>query len=204
MAPEHQTYLGFSWKINGRKKYFVFTVLPFGLSTAPMLFTKNLRPLVSTWHKQGIKIAVYIDDGAGIDFDENSAKQAALMTRSLLLDTGWVVNEEKSQWEPRRVMTWLGVNLDLIQNAYSITQERVTSLLSSIKSLLKSPYTTARALCRLAGKIVSMKFVLLNVIKLRTRNLYRVNDESFSWYGRINLLNFPEAHKEVLFLERKH
>ena len=50
---------------------------------------------------------------------------------------------------------------------------------------------------------MSMKFVLLNVIKLRTRNLYRVIDESFSWYGRINLLNFPEAHKEVLFFGEK-
>ena len=44
-----------------------------------------------------------------------------------------------------------------------------------------------------------MKFVLLNVIKLRTRNLYRVIDEAFSWDGRINLLDFPKAHKEVLF-----
>ena len=87
-------------------------------------------------------------------------------------------------------MTWLGVNLDLIKNTYSITQERVTSLLSSIESLLKRPYTTARSLCRLTGKVVSMKFVLLNVIKLRTRNLYRVIDEAFSWDGRINLLDF--------------
>ena len=50
MAPEHQTYLGFSWKINGRKKYFVFIVLPFGLSTAPMLFTK----ILDLWYQHGI------------------------------------------------------------------------------------------------------------------------------------------------------
>ena len=33
--PEHQTYLGFAWKIGDVLTYFVFTVLPFGLSTAP-------------------------------------------------------------------------------------------------------------------------------------------------------------------------
>ena len=44
-----------------------------------------------------------------------------------------------------------------------------------------------------------MKFVLLNVIKLQTRNLHRVINEAFSWYGRINLLDFSWAHKEVLF-----
>jgi hypothetical protein len=47
--PEHQTYLGFSWVFNGIKKYFCFSVLPFGLSTAPYVFTKVLRPLVKFW-----------------------------------------------------------------------------------------------------------------------------------------------------------
>ena len=37
---EHQTYLGFSWKINNILKFFVSAVLPFGLSTAPFVFTK--------------------------------------------------------------------------------------------------------------------------------------------------------------------
>jgi hypothetical protein len=30
-----QQYLGFSWSVNGEIKYYVFTVLPFGLSSAP-------------------------------------------------------------------------------------------------------------------------------------------------------------------------
>lgn len=41
-----QTYLGFSWNIEGEDKYFVFTVLPFGIAVAPWLFTKLIRPLV--------------------------------------------------------------------------------------------------------------------------------------------------------------
>ena len=43
---EHQTYLGFSWEINQQRHYFVFTVLPFGLSTAPFVFTNVVRPLI--------------------------------------------------------------------------------------------------------------------------------------------------------------
>ena len=30
-----QTYLGFSWKIDGKVRHFVLTVLPFGLNSAP-------------------------------------------------------------------------------------------------------------------------------------------------------------------------
>ena len=63
--PPHQTYLGFSWVFNGVTKYFCFTVLPFGLTSAPYIFTKLLRPLVKFWRFNGIKIVVYIDDGCG-------------------------------------------------------------------------------------------------------------------------------------------
>ena len=45
IATIHQKYLGFSWQ----RAYYVFTVLPFGLSTACYMFTKLLRPLVSYW-----------------------------------------------------------------------------------------------------------------------------------------------------------
>ena len=38
----HPTYLGFSWNISGSTKYFVFNVLPFGLSSALFVFRKVL------------------------------------------------------------------------------------------------------------------------------------------------------------------
>ena len=37
---KHQIYLGFSWEINQQMHYFVFTVFPFGLSTAPLCLPK--------------------------------------------------------------------------------------------------------------------------------------------------------------------
>ena len=50
---EHQMYLGFSWPFSGMLRYFTFTVLPFGLSSACFCFTKLLRPLVSRWRSMG-------------------------------------------------------------------------------------------------------------------------------------------------------
>ena len=49
---EHQTFLGFSWVVSGVRKFFVFTVLPFGLSSAPYIFTKVVRVLVRYWRSQ--------------------------------------------------------------------------------------------------------------------------------------------------------
>ena len=57
MFEEHQTYLGFSWKINNILKFFVFTVLPFGLLTATFVFTKVVRTLVKYRRFNSIKIA---------------------------------------------------------------------------------------------------------------------------------------------------
>ncbi|KIH44090.1 hypothetical protein ANCDUO_25897 [Ancylostoma duodenale] len=48
-----------SWRI----KTIKFTVLPFGLSTAPMVFTKLMRPLLRKWRFLGVNVAVYLDDG---------------------------------------------------------------------------------------------------------------------------------------------
>ena len=39
-----QIYLIFSWKTDGKVRHFVFTFLPFGLNSAPFLFTKIVCP----------------------------------------------------------------------------------------------------------------------------------------------------------------
>ena len=55
----HQKYLGFSWKIDGKIRYFMFTVLPLGQCSAPFIFTKAMRSLVRFWRKEGIIIIIY-------------------------------------------------------------------------------------------------------------------------------------------------
>ena len=54
ISEEIQTYFGFSWN----EKYYSYTVLPFGLSSALLIFTKCLRPVVKFWRQQGIKIVL--------------------------------------------------------------------------------------------------------------------------------------------------
>jgi len=45
IAQEHQTFLGFSWRALDSIKeiFYVFTVFPFSLSSAPYVFTKVLK-----------------------------------------------------------------------------------------------------------------------------------------------------------------
>ena len=58
--PEHRQFLSFSWNFSsGVTRYFQFSVLPFGLSFAPYLFTELLKPFVSKWRTEGKSIVVF-------------------------------------------------------------------------------------------------------------------------------------------------
>jgi hypothetical protein len=70
--PDHRKYLGFSWKFDDQDRFFCFNVLPFGLTSAPYIFTKLTRPLVKKWRGEGKTVLMYLDDGFGChsDYDE--------------------------------------------------------------------------------------------------------------------------------------
>lgn len=63
--PDHRKYLGFSWKFGVQDRYFCFNVLPFGLTSAPYIFTKLTRSLVKKWRREGKTVLMYLDDGFG-------------------------------------------------------------------------------------------------------------------------------------------
>ena len=65
--PEHKKYLGFAWEINGKVRYFVCTVLPFGLTFAPFILIKTMRVLVKHWTENNVKICCFLDDWAGME-----------------------------------------------------------------------------------------------------------------------------------------
>ena len=92
----HWQYLGLSWQTC----FYVFTVLPFGLSSACYAFTKLVRPLVRYWRERGLRIIVYLDDGLCAMDRESNALEASVMVRSTLSQAGFVANDKKSIWEP--------------------------------------------------------------------------------------------------------
>ena len=47
--PEYRKFLCFSW----REQHYVFKVLPFGLVSAPRIFTKLLKPVFAWFRQQG-------------------------------------------------------------------------------------------------------------------------------------------------------
>ena len=97
---EHCKYLCFSWSFKGIDKYFSFQVLPFGLSTAPYIFTKLMRSLVKHWRNKDIFVVVFLDDGWIRAPSFSECNHIAQLIRTDLLSAGLVPNVEKSVWTP--------------------------------------------------------------------------------------------------------
>ena len=78
---ESWKYLGFTWDNAADSKFYMFTVLPFGLAMACYVVTELLRQLVKRWRGMDLKAIVFLDDGIC------SAKslQGALHEKSILL-----------------------------------------------------------------------------------------------------------------------
>jgi hypothetical protein len=75
-------YLGFQWQ--GR--YYAFTVLPFGLSSACNVSTKLLRPIVKFLRAQGIRIVLYLDDAiVSVPGDLETAKSVSAMVCQVIV-----------------------------------------------------------------------------------------------------------------------
>ena len=87
--PDHRQYLGFSWNFGWVVKFFVFTVLPFGLSSAPYIFSKLVRSLVNYWRGLGRRVVTFLDDGIGGSPDYASCLVLSRSCRSDLDSAGF-------------------------------------------------------------------------------------------------------------------
>ena len=95
--PDHRKFLAFSWHFGTNcVRYFQFSVLPFGLSSPPFIFTKLIKPLEAFWRLQGIPIAIFFDDGVGAGSSRDIAESNGSVVRSSLAQCGFLVNQEKS------------------------------------------------------------------------------------------------------------
>ena len=200
IAPVCQTFLGFSWVYQGKLRHFVFTVLPFGLSSAPYIFTKLLRPLVGHWRGKGIPILVYLDDGLGSNSELSDCSNQALTVKQDLKCSGLVINLTKSQFDPVQIIEWLGIIWNMVAGEILIPERRILDLEVTLSQTFgQLPFTTARKLARLTGKIISMSPVIGNISRLMTRNLYAIIISRKNWDFNINIKDAVETIAEMFF-----
>ena len=95
---------------------------------------------------------------------------------------------------------WLGVELNTSDGLFKIPENRVYSIFKTLCNIISSlPYTSARKLAKLCGKLISTKFVLGNIVQLKTRRLSHAINCQISWDSRCSLNYHPKAMEEPFF-----
>ena len=108
IAYEHRKYLRFYFETN----LWEFNCMPFGLSVAPWVFTKLLKPILAHLRSEGFLSVNYLDDFLlfGNNFDK--CKENVEVTCKTLESLGFVINYEKSNLTSSTVCKFLGFNFD--------------------------------------------------------------------------------------------
>ena len=180
----YQQYMGLCW--NG--KYYIFSVCPFGMSVSGLIFTKIVRELVRKWRTAGIAIVMYIDDGIIVAPDKLSLDKAVRVIRKDLLDSGFIVNNEKSHWEASQTVAWLGFQLDSKENVFIVPAEKMSRLKKAITKNLKYAHAcSAREISRTVGKIGSLFVVFGSIVYVLTKECTRWISARENWSNRSRL-----------------
>ena len=128
--PENCTYLGFAWYDGKCKRYYCYTVLAFGLSTAGYIFTKLMCAVIEKWRALSYRVVVLLDDGMGGETGHQKAVEASCYIRKDLINFGFLIADEQCCWEPRQGARWLGLDWNAVKGTVSIGLERMNRALS--------------------------------------------------------------------------
>ena len=209
VAEEHQKYLKFVFD----GQLYQYTCLPNGLSSAPRIFTKLLKPVYAHLHNLGHLSLGYIDDSylQGDTSREcmNNIRDTAIIFNKL----GFHLHPSKSIIIPTQKLTFLGFNLDSISMTVSPTEEKIVKTVRVCKKLKEKQQPLISEVAEVIGILVS-NFQGAQFGPLYYRSLERDKTNALSYSkGNYNapmvlsarsvieldwwITNMPLAHKNV-------
>ena len=156
----HHQYLRFHYQ----ERCYQFQYLPFGLLSAPWIFTKTLKPALALLREMGVRLIAYIDDILILAESQEQARNHAEALVYLLQCLGFKVNQKKSVLEPAQVMEFLGFTVDTVHMELKLPLEKIQRAHAQANLNLQS----AQPLCIIA---------LYSYNTLRDRfDVFRVSD----------------------------
>jgi hypothetical protein len=198
-------YLGFKF----RGQYYHWRSLPFGLKTAPVVFSKVVQPIVGLWRRRGFRVLQYLDDFPGAAEDKASAKAQVTAMMEDMETYGFLVKAEKCLGveEPLASFGALGFIIDLVSQEFRVDGAKLRAVAEIARSILAD--TTGRVLVKrvasIVGLIISMTLAIGAAARIRTRAMLRNLQERLragddpcdkhTWKRHVRVL--PAAREEL-------
>uniref|UniRef100_A0AC34FUL5 Reverse transcriptase domain-containing protein n=1 Tax=Panagrolaimus sp. ES5 TaxID=591445 RepID=A0AC34FUL5_9BILA len=150
---KYRKYLCF--QVNGQM--YAFRALPFGLATAPRVYTKVIRPIAAFLRKFGINLIVYLDDWLFLADTAEKLKSDLKLASLVLTALGLIINKEKSILTPTQKIEFLGLEIDSTTLCFSVPISKRERIKYQAKALLNSSITKARTVAQFCGLLASIK-----------------------------------------------
>lgn len=135
---------------------YEFTCLPFGLSSAPFIFTKLTKPVITHLRKLGILCVAYLDDFLIFG---NTAEECQINTRlsvELFISLGFIVNKDKSALQPSHSRKFLGFIFNSHNLSISLPAEKRFKINKLLDKFLKKKDCSIREWASFIGLLISI------------------------------------------------
>jgi hypothetical protein len=156
--PADRRFLAFHW--NG--KDYQFKVLPFGLATAPWIFTRLMKLVTRKLRALGLRLASYLDDVCLISSSREMALREGELVARTLQEFGFLVNWKKSTvMFPSQVQEFLGTIVDTKEMTLSLSKKKLSKLSYEARALLKrSDPIPSKKLASFIGLVQSSRLAI--------------------------------------------
>ena len=191
--PSHRKFLSFRWK----HKAFQFTCLPFGLSSAPRMFTKVMKPVITYFRSLGIRMVVYLDDMLILAQTKEDLLKWWSIVLDLLENLGFLINYDKSELEPTQSLVFLGFLINTVSMEIKLPKEKVSQAVQEAQKLLQAQQTSARQLAHLIGLFSSTLPAILPA-PLHYRGLQLLKHQALKKGGYDVILPLSQEAKDDL------
>ena len=138
---------------NGQK--YQFTALIMGLTHSPRVFTKILKPVFAKLRAKGHVSSAYIDDSCLQSASYHQCQKNIGETVQLMDSLGLTVQPQKSIFEPRQQIIFLGFLLCSVTMTVRLPPERRQEIVSICTNILIKHRVTIRKFSQLIGKLVA-------------------------------------------------
>ena len=162
---EDRKYLCFYWN----NRVYQFTCLPQGLSSAPRVFTKLLKPVLAVLRQKGVVIMCYIDDSLLIAESREEMEAAIQNTVKLFDSLGLTIHLGKSVLTPVQKISYLGFYLDSVNMTVTLTPKKREKIKLLGQKILE-PKSTIKDLASFIGNVVAAEPAVVNA-PLRYKSL---------------------------------
>ena len=181
--PTDQWLLGMEW--NG--KYFIDTVLPFGLRSASKIFNAVADAIQFIAHSKGVKWSVhYLDDFLFLGEPGSDECQESLPTFQAVCACLGVPLALDKTYGPALALEFLGIIFDTSKMVLRLPDHKRSELLELIEEVRKRKSATKRELQSLAGKLQHAAKVI-RPGRCFTRTLYEISTLRDNPHDRIRV-----------------